>query len=45
MKGDIEAMAVTWSREEKDECVEQTRAAFIGGGGMNAYLSGGRSSH
>jgi len=45
VKGDIETMAATWSREEKDECVEQTRDAFIGGGGMNAYLSGRQSPH
>ena len=41
----IEDMASSWSREEKDQCVDATAAAFIGGGGINAYLSGGRGGH
>jgi len=45
VKGDIESMAATWSREEKDDCVNQTRYAFRGGGGVNFNLSGKNSSH
>lgn len=42
VKDDIEAMAAKWSREEKDECVSGTAAAFRYGGGINAYLGGAR---
>jgi len=42
VKGSIEDMAAGWSREQKDRCVEGTMGAFKGGGGINAYLSGGR---
>jgi hypothetical protein len=42
VKDDIEAMAAEWSREEKDECVSGTAAAFRYGGGINAYLGGAR---
>jgi len=38
-------MAASWSREEKDQCIGATAAAFMGGGGINAYLSGGRGGH
>jgi len=44
VKGSIEMMAAEWSREEKDMCVDATMDAFIGGGGINAYLSGGGGS-
>jgi len=40
VKNSIEEMAASWSREEKDECVETTAAAFQGGGMLNAYLAG-----
>lgn len=43
VKADIEAMAASWSREEKDECVAATAVAFHGGGGINSYLSGAKS--
>lgn len=42
VKESIEDMAAGWSREKKDSCVEGTMGAFKGGGGINAYLSGGR---
>eukprot|EP00546_Thalassionema_frauenfeldii_P014641 CAMPEP_0178930316 /NCGR_PEP_ID=MMETSP0786-20121207/21152_1 /TAXON_ID=186022 /ORGANISM="Thalassionema frauenfeldii, Strain CCMP 1798" /LENGTH=253 /DNA_ID=CAMNT_0020606799 /DNA_START=54 /DNA_END=815 /DNA_ORIENTATION=- len=45
VKNDIESMAATWSREEKDECVSETANAFRGGGGVNSNLNGGGSSH
>jgi len=45
VKGDIETMASGWSREEKDACVEETMAAFSGGGAINGYLSGRMSHH
>jgi len=40
VKDDIEAMAATWSPEEKKECVDATAAAFRGGGAINGYLAG-----
>jgi hypothetical protein len=45
VKGDIEDTVAQWSREEKDECVNATAAAFMGGGTLNSYLSGGQSKH
>lgn len=45
VKNDIEEMVAKWSREEKDRCVEETAAAFRGGGAVNSYLSGGQSPH
>lgn len=45
VKGSIEDMAASWSREQKDQCVDATAAAFMGGGGLNSYLSGGRGGH
>lgn len=42
VKQSIEDMAARWSREEKDECVNATGAAFRGGGMINALLSGKR---
>ncbi len=42
VKGSIEEMAAGWNREQKDGCVNATMGAFKGGGGINAYLSGGR---
>lgn len=45
VKESIEQMAQGWSREQKDMCIGATMDAFRGGGGINAYLSGGSSSH
>lgn len=45
VKGDIEDMVATWDREGKDKCVNETAAAFRGGGMLNSYLSGGQSPH
>lgn len=45
VKESIEKMAVEWSREEKDMCVDATMDAFRGGGGINAYLGGGGHGH
>jgi len=41
VKNSIEKLATSWSREQKDLCVEETAAAFQGGGMLNAYLMGG----
>jgi len=40
VKISIEELAASWSREEKDLCVEATAGAFQGGGMLNAYLMG-----
>lgn len=40
VKADIEAMVMEWTREEKDKCVDQTEAAFRGGGALNGYIDG-----
>jgi hypothetical protein len=45
VKNDIEETVALWSREEKDDCVGETAAAFRGGGGINSHLNGGRSGH
>lgn len=45
VKESIEDMAAKWSEEEKAQCVGATADAFKYGGGINAYLSGGRSAH
>uniref|UniRef100_A0A7S2YNV1 Heme oxygenase (biliverdin-producing) n=1 Tax=Entomoneis paludosa TaxID=265537 RepID=A0A7S2YNV1_9STRA len=45
VKGDIEAMAASWSDEERKECVDATAATFVGGGSINSYLSGGQNPH
>mmetsp|Transcript_16343 Transcript_16343/g.19970 ORF Transcript_16343/g.19970 Transcript_16343/m.19970 type:complete len:291 (+) Transcript_16343:161-1033(+) len=45
VKTSIEEMAASWSREEKDQCVNATAAAFMCGGSLNSYLSGGRGGH
>jgi hypothetical protein len=44
VKDDIEKMVSQWTREQKDECVNETAAAFRLGGGINAYLAGVYSS-
>lgn len=44
-KESIEKIAASWSREQKDQCVAGTAAAFMGGGGINSYLSGGKGGH
>jgi heme oxygenase len=41
VKGQIEDIAQPWSREERDECINATAAAFRGGGALNGYLFGG----
>lgn len=45
VRENIEKIADSWTREEKDLCVSGTPGAFQGGGGLNSYLSGGRSGH
>lgn len=45
VKDDIEKMAASWTREEKDQCVDATAATFKYGGGLNSYLSGGANPH
>ncbi|KAL7481728.1 hypothetical protein ACHAW6_007417 [Cyclotella cf. meneghiniana] len=41
VKDDIELLAREWTREERDECISATSAAFKGGGAINGYLYGG----
>lgn len=43
VKEDIENMIDSWTRDEKDICVDETGPAFKFGGGINYYLSGGAS--
>jgi len=38
LRDKIDAVAETWTREQKDACLEQTAASFRYGGGMLAYL-------
>ena len=45
VKNDIEKLAATWTQEQKDQCVEATAAAFMGGGSINSYLAGGANPH
>lgn len=40
VKNSIEELAASWSREQKDMCVQETAAAFQGGGMLNAHLRG-----
>ena len=40
VKQRIEQMASAWTDDERKECVDATKAAFEGGGSINAYLSG-----
>jgi len=41
VKDQIEMLAREWTREERDECISATSAAFKGGGAINGYLYGG----
>lgn len=41
VKGEIEALAKGWSRDERDKCINATAGAFRGGGAINGYLYGG----
>jgi len=43
VKTNIEALAVSWSKEEKAQCVDTTAAAFRFGGALNSYFSGRNS--
>eukprot|EP00550_Attheya_septentrionalis_P007755 CAMPEP_0198282006 /NCGR_PEP_ID=MMETSP1449-20131203/1886_1 /TAXON_ID=420275 /ORGANISM="Attheya septentrionalis, Strain CCMP2084" /LENGTH=277 /DNA_ID=CAMNT_0043978073 /DNA_START=183 /DNA_END=1016 /DNA_ORIENTATION=- len=45
VRENIETIADSWTREEKDLCVSGTVGAFKGGGGLNSYLSGGGAGH
>lgn len=40
VKADIEAMAASWSAEERAECVAATPDTFRLAGAINKYLSG-----
>lgn len=40
VKGQIEDLAKSWSREERDNCINATAGAFRGGGAINGYLYG-----
>jgi len=40
VKQDIEDMVASWTREQKDACVNETAAAFRGGGSLNSNLAG-----
>jgi len=41
VKDSIEDLARTWTREERNKCVDATAGAFRGGGAINGYLYGG----
>lgn len=41
VKGDIEKLASTWTRDQRDRCIAETPATFRGGGAINGYLFGG----
>jgi hypothetical protein len=41
VKESIEQMAEMWTTAEKNACVQETAAAFQGGGSINSYLLGG----
>mmetsp|Transcript_41933 Transcript_41933/g.75562 ORF Transcript_41933/g.75562 Transcript_41933/m.75562 type:complete len:285 (-) Transcript_41933:307-1161(-) len=41
VKNLIEEVALQWSREERDKCINATAGAFKGGGAINGYLGGG----
>eukprot|EP00591_Stephanopyxis_turris_P013350 CAMPEP_0195520876 /NCGR_PEP_ID=MMETSP0794_2-20130614/17595_1 /TAXON_ID=515487 /ORGANISM="Stephanopyxis turris, Strain CCMP 815" /LENGTH=206 /DNA_ID=CAMNT_0040650311 /DNA_START=322 /DNA_END=942 /DNA_ORIENTATION=- len=45
VKESIESLAAVWNPEQKAQCVAATAGAFRGGGGLNAYLFGGKSGH
>lgn len=45
VKGNIEKLAASWTKEERQQCVDATAAAFMGGGAINSHLSGGRGHH
>lgn len=45
VKANIEDFVLTWNADEKQRCVDQTAAAFKGGGSINSYLRGGRPAH
>lgn len=38
LKSQIEELALEWSREERDQCINATMGAFQGGGQVNVYL-------
>ena len=40
VKSSIEDIAASWSEDERQECVAGTAGAFLGGGSINAHLSG-----
>lgn len=40
VKADIEDMAASWSKDERDECVAATPYTFRYAGAINKYLSG-----
>lgn len=40
VKANIEEFVLSWSSEERQRCVDQTAAAFNGGGSINSYLGG-----
>jgi len=44
IKKDIEKLAASWTKEQRQQCVDATAAAFMGGGSINSNLGGrGRS--
>ncbi|GFH46171.1 hypothetical protein CTEN210_02645 [Chaetoceros tenuissimus] len=45
VKDSIEALAATWTREQKDMCTGATMDCFKGAGPINSYLSGGKMGH
>ena len=45
VRGKINAVADTWSREDKDSCLKETARTFKYSGSLLAELAGGKSGH
>jgi heme oxygenase len=39
VRKNIDSLATTWSREEKDECVKETLSTFKDGGSLLSYIA------
>jgi len=39
VRKNIDAMAAKWTREQKDECIKETKATFVYGGSLLNYVA------